>query len=119
MWLLCSRTKFQGHRQVALFYPPESNANAMTASHATMTSAVTAPAVIFAFSLNVYSRIVSAKTSDNESRGLREDIHSRHRIRKEIVLVVRVEICDASATAAVSAGRQRRLRANRKALFQT
>lgn len=104
---------------MALFYPPESNANAMTASHATMTSAVTAPAVIFAFSLNVYSRIVSAKTSDNESRGLREDIHSRHRIRKEIVLVVRVESCDASATAAVSAGRQRRLRANRKALFQT
>ena len=96
MWLRCSRTKFQRHRQVALFYPPESNANAMTASHATMTSAVTAPAVIFAFSLNVYSRIVSAKTSDNESRGLREDIHSRHRIRKEIVLVVRVESCDAS-----------------------
>ena len=52
---------------MALFYPPESNANAMTASHATMTSAVTAPAVIFAFSLNVYSRIVSAKTSENES----------------------------------------------------
>ena len=32
---------------------------------------------------------------------MREDIHSRHRIRKEIVLVVRVESCDASAAAAV------------------
>jgi ABC-type sulfate/molybdate transport systems ATPase subunit len=37
----------------ALVYPPDNSANATTASHATMTSAVTAPAVILAFSLNV------------------------------------------------------------------
>jgi hypothetical protein len=34
-------------------YLPESNANAMIAGHATFTSAVTAPAAIPAFSLNV------------------------------------------------------------------
>ena len=33
-------------------YPPDSNANAKIASHATMTSAATAPAVIFAFSFS-------------------------------------------------------------------
>jgi hypothetical protein len=32
---------------------PASSANAMVASHTTMTSAVTAPAVIFAFSFSV------------------------------------------------------------------
>jgi hypothetical protein len=45
----------------------DSNASAMTASHATITSAVTAPAVILAFSLSVQLRIVSAKSVDSEA----------------------------------------------------
>jgi len=36
-----------------LTYPPDNSANATMASHATMTSAVTAPAVILTFSFNV------------------------------------------------------------------
>jgi hypothetical protein len=40
---------------------PDSNANATKASHATMTSAVTAPAVILAFSFSVLPRIFSAQ----------------------------------------------------------
>ena len=44
---------FRGTPPSALIYPPDSSANAMIASHATMTSAATAPAVIFVFSFNV------------------------------------------------------------------
>lgn len=48
----------------AVNHPTASNANATTASHATMTSAVTAPAVIFIFSLGVWLRIVLARVWD-------------------------------------------------------
>jgi hypothetical protein len=72
-------------------YLPDSSANAMIASQATMTSAATAPAVIFVFSFSVYSRIFFRETCKNAPVDLREDIHSRRRIRKEIVRVVRAE----------------------------
>jgi len=47
-----SRTKFRD-RASRVDYPEDSSASAMTASHATMTSAATAPAAILAFSFDV------------------------------------------------------------------
>lgn len=112
-----SRTKFPVCRRRRNYYT-DSSAKPMIVSHATMTSAVAAPAVTLTFSFNVYLRIVFVK----RAKGVQAPAggYSLNR-KKGTGLPLRAGNGSASGgrgTEAVSAGLATRPRANRWPCFR-